>query len=217
MGLAIGSQVVTIQRPSPLRGHTLKSNGDGTEPAVGWLLVFHFSFPFTRAAAGCDWRGQPAMDGRLKLARQEAAQVDPGRRARQRNQACVGASFLGSVFWTSKKWNSRCARRRWKNRSIDERETRTTAIRYVPRGQQVGYRIFRPIATWKSWWYCFVANQAVMLLFQPSATAPSTFLSTATKRHQSAALLHPAIAAFSTSMYINAAPIPRCRLQGWRS
>ncbi len=106
-----------------------------------------FRSPFTRAAARCAWRGQPAMDGRLKLARQEAAQADPGRRARQRNQACVGRPFLGSVFWTSKKWNSRCARIGWKNRSVDERETRTTTTRYERRRQKDQF--FRPIAAWE--------------------------------------------------------------------
>ncbi len=43
------------------------------------------------------------MDGRLKLARQEAAQADPGRRTRQRNQACVGASFFGFRFLDEQK------------------------------------------------------------------------------------------------------------------
>ncbi len=175
-----------------------------------WHPALHS--PFTRAADGCAWRGQPAMDGRLKLARQEADQADPGRRARQRNQACVGASFLGSVFWTSKKWNSRCARIGWKNRSINERETDTTLLDINSEDNKWKIR-FVGLRTWKAWWHCFVAYQALLLPPRLFATAPSTFLSTATKRYQSAALLHPAIAAFSTSMYINAAPIPRCFLR----
>ncbi len=150
------------------------------------------SFPFTRAAAGCDWRGQPATDGRLKLARQEAAQADPGRRARQRNQACVGASFLGSVFWTSKKWNSRCARIGWKNRGVEERETHTTLLDMNGEANNRDIR-FVGLSTWKKWWYCFVANQAMLLPFQPSTMAPSTFLSTATKRYQKMPPRFPAV------------------------
>jgi len=186
---------VTIQRRSPRSGHTPKHNEMILSQPFNSHPATWFSFPFTRAAVGCDWRGQPAMDGRLKLARQEAAQADPGRRARQRNQACVGRPFLGSVFWTSKKWNSRCARIRWKNRSVEERETHTTSLDM--NGEDNKRKIWLVgLNTWKARWHCFVANQALLLPPWLSATAPSTFLSTATKRYQSAALLHPAIAAF---------------------
>ncbi len=136
------------------------------------------------------------MDGRLKLARQEAAQADPGRRARQRNQACVGASFLGSVFWTSKKWNSRCARRCWKNRSIDERETHTTSLDMNAEDNKRKIR-FVGLNTWKARWHCFVANQALLLPPRLSATAPSTFLSTATKRYQKMPPRFPAVSCAS--------------------
>jgi len=102
---------------------------------------------------------------------------------------------LGSVFWTSKKWNSRCARMGWKNRSIDERETYTTSLDTNGEDNKQEIR-FVALSTWKAWWYCFVAYQALLLPSRPFAMAPSTFLSTATKRYQSAALLHPAIAAF---------------------
>jgi len=97
------SSEATAQRPSPLRGHTPKSNEMILSQPFNSHPATWFSFPFTRAAAGCAWRGQPAMDGRLKLARQEAAQADPGRRARQRNQACVGASFFGFRFLDEQK------------------------------------------------------------------------------------------------------------------
>jgi len=136
------------------------------------------------------------MDGRLKLARQEAAQADPGRRARQRNRACVGRPFLGSVFWTSKKWNSRCARIGWKNRSADERETYTTSLDTNGEATERDIR-FVGLSTWREWWYCFVANQAVVFPSHPSATAPSTFLSTATKRYQKMPPRFPAVSCAS--------------------
>ncbi len=90
---------------------------------------------------------------------------------------------MGSVFWTSKKWNSRCARIGWKNRSVDERETDTTSLDMNGEDNKRGIR-FVGLSTWKAWWHCFVANQALLLPPPPFATAPSTFLSTATKRYQ---------------------------------
>ncbi len=136
------------------------------------------------------------MDGRLKLARQEAAQADPGRRARQRNQACVGRPFLGSVFWTSKKWNSRCARIGWKNCSVDERETHTTSLDMNTKDNKREIR-FVGLSTRKAWWYCFVAYQALLLPSRPFAMAPSTFLSTATKRYQKMPPRFPAVSCAS--------------------
>ncbi len=191
-----GSCQATTQRPSPLRGHTSKSNEMILSQPFNSHSSTWFSFPFTRAAVGCDWRGQPAMDGRLKLARQEAAQADPGRRARQRNQACVGRPFLGSVFWTSKKWNSRCARMDRKNRSIEERETHTTSLDMNAEDNKRKIR-FVGLNTWKARWHCFVANQALLLPPRLSATAPSTFLSTATKRYQKMPPQFPAVSCAS--------------------